>query len=803
MEHRNDLEIVIEQIKHFLLTSLGFWYLYVIAFALAFGFAKFKNRYSKNIYSIYTTIYIESRYAQPEIYAGGIPITPSINLENEIGKLTSYQMNYKVLEQLPEFEFQYYLDRKMAYDLELYKKSPIKITFSPQSDPLYNTKIFITILDNNSLSISIGKHKKEYKIRFGQAFTLGNISFMITKTKHFTSGSIGKKYYIIHKNIKDLAHYYSQNLRIDLRSPNSTILWIWMETSTPYKDIDYLNRLAQEYINQRVSKKNEMAIKTIEFIDRQLSVFQDSLKVAERQMTKFKKSNIINISDQGEQLNQQLQELETQIKTLQLKKAYYNNLLSILQQSNNQNIILPPPEGLGISDEALQSLLNKLTQAIEEKKQATLVVKDEQRLPLTQQINLRIQSLKNTIYKYLIQSIDFTNKNIQDLEKERQKLYTQLLKFPVAEREYLQINRKFEINNKIYTFLMQRRMEAGITLASSRPDAEIIDKALPQTIRFKRRVEYISTVKAVVIAIVIVLLVITLIFILDNKIKSRADIERLTDIPIVGNIVENKTGISIPVTRYPRSSITEAFRSLRTNILYYMVDTPAQVILLTSTVSGEGKTFVSANLAAIFAGTGKKTVILEADLRKPRVQDLFETNHENGIVTYLIGEHSYQEIIHKTDIENLYLIPCGEIPPNPVELIESKKMKELFDRLRQDFEFIIVDSPPVGIVTDALVLANYADIMLFVIRQLYSTRQSIRLLDELKERKKLDRIAIIINGIKTNMLYGLKYGYGYNYGYGYGISYGYGYYEEEKQEPTTFLGKLGKKITQLLYKLFK
>ncbi len=803
MEHRNELEIVIEQAKHFILTSLGFWYLYVIAFILAFGFAKFKNRYSRSVYSIYTTIYIESRYTQPEIYAGGIPISPGINLENEIGKLTSYQMNYDVLRQLPGFENQYFLDRRLAYDIELYKTSPIKITFATQSDPLYNLPIHVTISDTGHITISIGNDKKQQHLAFGQPYTQGNISFMIDKTNNFSGQSIGKHYYIIHKNIKDLAHSYSQKLRIDLRSPNSTILWIWMETTTPQKDIDYLNKLAQQYINQRVNKKNEIAIKTIEFIDHQLGIFLDSLKVAEQQMTQFKKTNITNISDQGQSLNQELKQVETQIKTLQIKKAYYTNLLSLLEQHKDQDLILPPPSIIGINDNGLQNLINKLADAIAQRDKASLIVKDQQRLPTTRQANLQILSLKNSIYQYVLQSIDYTDKAIKNLEQQRQQLYTHLLKFPVAERQYLQLNRKFEINNKIYTFLMQRRMEAGITLASSRPDAEIIDRAQPETIRFKRRVGYISTIKTIVIAIVIVLLIITLIFVLDNKIKSRADVERLTDIPIVGTITENRSEFQIPVIRYPRSSITEAFRSLRTNILYYMVDTPAQVILLTSTVGGEGKTFVSTNLAAIFAGTGKKTIILEADLRKPKVQTYFNIDYEAGIVTYLIGEHEYDQIIHKTFIENLFIIPCGEIPPNPVELIESQKMQELINQLRKEFDIIIIDSPPVGIVTDALVLAKYSDIMLFVIRQLYSTRQSIKLLNELKERKKLDRIAIIVNDIKTNLVYGLKYGYGYSFGYGYGISYGYGYYQEEEEEPTTLWGKINRMIADIIHGIFK
>jgi len=800
MEHKNELQNFLEQIKYFILTSLGYWYLYIIIFLVFFAFSIFKNRYSRNIYSIYTTIFIETRYYQPEIFAGGIPIRPGVNLENEIGKLTSYQLNYTVLTQLPDFEFQYFLKRKMKFDKELYKSSPIKITFSKDSNPLYNTPIFIKILNENQIKIKI--NKKTWNLKFGQDFNYNDITFMITKTQNFSSQLIGKEYYIIHQNLKNLAYKYSQQLKIDLRSPQSTILWLWMETDIPYKDIDYLNKLAEVYIKQRVRKKNEIAIKTIEFIDQQLQIFQDSLRLAEKEMTQFKNINLSIISEQANTANEQLKEIETKIKKLQIKKTFYNNLINILKQQKDE-ILLPPPSVFGINDATLTSLLEKLLQAIEEKNQALLYIKDQERIPLTRHANLKIQNIKNTIHKYLLTSIDYTDKSINDLEKEKQQLYNELLFLPIAERQYLQLNRKFEINNNIYTFLMKRRMEAGITLASSRPDAEIIDRALPETIRFKRRVGYTNPIKTIFLALITVFLIISIIYIADNKIKCQNDIERFTNIPVIGTIIENKSKLKIPVLHYPRSSIAEAFRSLRTNILYYMIDKPIQVILITSTVSNEGKTFVASNLAAIFAGTGKKTLLIEADLRKPKIQEYFNLNYQKGIVTFLIGEHSYEQAIFPTEIKNLYILPSGDIPPNPVELLEADKMRSFLEKLRNDFDFIIIDSPPVGIVTDALVLANYSDLILFVIRQLYSTRQSIKLLNELKSKKKLEHLAIVLNNIKIGVFESLKYGYGYSYGYGYGKSYGYGYYLEEENFNKSTKQKINKFFTKLYYRLFK
>ncbi len=791
----SDLQNIAENLKKYFFLALGYWYIVVIAIALSFTYAKIKNRYAKRIYSIYTTIYIEPYKSRPEIYAGGIPIMSGVNLENEMGILTSYDLNYKVITQLDEFKISYFLKNKFSADKELYKSSPFEVIVdSTSKNPQF--KYFVKILDSKTFEIWKNKEKHK-KLKFGEYFTDGNIKFFILKTQYFSPAYYGRTFYFIKHNVAQLAHEYSQRLKINKRSPNSSILWLWMETSVPYKDIDYLNKLAELYIKQRLEQKNQIAIKTIEFIDNQLKTFSDSLKQAEDLMQNLKQKNI-HITDKGANLNDELKTIELQIKKLEIKQTYYKQLLQILENSDYQSIV--PPAAIGIDDKILDDYLMKLSDAIYSKQIIDLTVKQDQIIPIAKLKQVKIQQIKNSLIQYIKQAISYTQNSIKELKNKKQQIQEELLQIPIAERELMQITRKFDINNQIYTFLMERRMEAGITLASSKPDARVIDKARPETIRFKKKVGYISTTKAIIFSIILAFTIIFLINILDTKIKNKNEIEALTKIPIAGTITHNKTGSILPVINHPRSTIAESFRSLKTNLLYFSIDKPAKKILITSTISSEGKSFIASNLAALFAISNKKTVIVETDLRKPKIHNNFNVDNNVGISTYLIGESQYEQILIKTNIDNLWIIPSGEIPPNPVELLESQKMQKLVKKLEQDFDYIIFDTPPVGIVTDALVIARYSDIFLFVIRLLYSTRQSIKLINDIKSKHGIEKIMIVVNDIRISLMYGIKYGYNYGYGYGYGYSYGYGYYEDESQNSWT--QRISFKIRKLVNKIF-
>jgi capsular exopolysaccharide synthesis family protein len=279
---------------------------------------------------------------------------------------------------------------------------------------------------------------------------------------------------------------------------------------------------------------------------------------------------------------------------------------------------------------------------------------------------------------------------------------------------------------------------------------------------------------AFIIGLIIPLFSIIVLDLLNNKIIDKKDIENGTRVPVVGFISHNASKSELPVSTNPGSPLSESFRSIRTNLKYFVIDIKCPVISVSSTITAEGKTFISANMAAILAMSGKKVLLLGLDLRKPRTHKLFGMNNENGISRLLIGEAEYQEIIQKTEVENLWYAPAGPIPPNPAEMIESLAMTQFIERAKQNFDYIVIDTPPVAIVTDALLVSSYTDFYLFVVRQRYSSKNSLSLVEELYKNENIRQIGIVINDISVSGYYGYGLRYGYSVGYGY--TYDYSYY---------------------------
>lgn len=283
-------------------------------------------------------------------------------------------------------------------------------------------------------------------------------------------------------------------------------------------------------------------------------------------------------------------------------------------------------------------------------------------------------------------------------------------------------------------------------------------------------------VMAIMLGLILPMLGIALIDFLNDRIIDRKDVGKKTRVPVIGYISHYDGKKEIAVIEKPGSALAESFRSVRTALKYYVKENEVAVIAVTSTISSEGKTFISINLAAITAMLGKKVLLIGLDLRKPRINRVFEFHNSAGMSTYLSGNCEFDEIIQKTEIDNLYYAPSGPIPPNPAELIETEQMKKFMERVKKDFDYIIIDTPPVAIVTDTLLLAPYVDVNLFIVRQRYTSRNTLEMIDQLNNQGELKNLAIVINDISLTGYYGYGMRYGYNQGYGY--SYGNNYYSK-------------------------
>jgi capsular exopolysaccharide synthesis family protein len=332
---------------------------------------------------------------------------------------------------------------------------------------------------------------------------------------------------------------------------------------------------------------------------------------------------------------------------------------------------------------------------------------------------------------------------------------------------------------------MEKRIEAGIAKASNVSDNRVIDLARPEMAEIVKPNRNINYAMGFLIGLLIPVALILLFDVLNNSIQDPSHISSKTKVPLLGTIGHNPYESILPVSDKPKSSFAESFRALRTNLDFMLGKADNKVVLVSSTISGEGKSFVASNLAVSLAMLGKRTVLLGLDLRKPKVHNLFDVDNAQGLSTYFIGRDSWNDVVIETSVPNLYVMPAGPIPPNPAELLAGQKLDELINQLKQSYDFIVIDSPPVAVVTDAVLISRLADTTLFVLRHRYTSRNVLDLVEDLSKSKTISNMALLLNDFKKPKGYG--YGYSYNYGYSYGYSYGYdnsygygqGYYTDE------------------------
>ena len=789
------------QIRQYLILSLEYWYLFVLAILISVVFFGYKNKFAYSEYGVYTTVLIKKQGSNPELVAGGLLLSPSRNLDNEMGFIQSYEMVNRVIKEL-DFRISYFLDNKIGYDPELYKNCPFIVELDTSKSQYYYNNIKIKIVDENNFELEIPNFDYSNNYSFGEKISIDNFGFTIYKNDSiFNSSHFKNDYFFYMNNEATLTKTFKDKLKVELSPERSSILWIWIEGKVPQKNIDFLNTMVGFYIEDRLYEKNLIAEKTIDFIDMQLDGFSDSLRKSEDDLQYFKQINSINISDQGQNLLERMQEFDNERKLKIMKQEYYEYMITVAD-NNPEDLLVMSPSILGFSDPVLEQYFIVFSDAIAEQSVLQFSIKEDANLPPNVIRTKEIENLQLKIKQHISQTIKYTKKSLTELDTKVNELQNEIYKLPLAERQMLQITRQFDLNNEIYTFLLQRRMEAGITLASNTPDVTVIDKSRIETMIYNGRNGGGNLPKTFLIAFFIVAIIIFIREVLKNKIESKFELEKLISVPIISSINYNHQKTELPTIEHQKSSISETFRLLRTNLQYSLTDKKEKLIVVSSTISGEGKSFISTNLAAIISATNKKTVIVGLDLRKPKIKEIFELEKNSGVSDYIIGNISYEELIQPTKYKNLFVIAPGTIPPNPAELIDSQKMSNLLDKVKQEFDYVVVDTPPVGIVADALLLIPKADVFLYVIRQDYSNKSSVKLLNEIITNNKLKNVGIVFNGVKKTVKYGLKYGYG---GYGSTYSQGQGYYDDEKlsDKEKNLLKRINEAVLKLFMQIFR
>jgi len=779
-------------IQELLFRYLIHWPWFVVSIIICIACAWGYLRLTTPIYNISATVLIKDEKKgggasmSSELEKMGLEgfVSSSSNVDNEIEVLRSKSLAREVVNNLGLFVT--YMDEDEFPSKELYHTSPVLVSLTHQEADKLPGRMEINMIlqPTGALGVQITVGEKEYRKQFDKLPAVfptdeGTIAFFanndtlsavcpenITKERHITA--------FINRPFSVLKEYVS-SLSIASTSKTTSVVVISLENTNTRRGRDYINKLLEMYNINANNDKNEVAQKTAEFIDERIGIISKELGSTEQDLENFKRSaGITDLSSEAQialtgnaEYEKKRVENQTQI-----------NLVMDLQRYMKGNEYEVLPSNIGLQDAASAGAIDRYNQMLVERKR--LLRTSTENNPTIINLDTSIRAMRTNVQA----TLDATLKGLQitkeDLAREASRYSRRINDAPTQERQFVSIARQQEIKSGLYLMLLQKREENAITLAATANNAKIIDEALADDnpISPKKTIVYLA---ALVLGVGLPVGVIYLIGLTKFKIEGRADVEKLTSLPVVGDIplADEKTG-SIAVFENQNNLMSETFRNVRTN-LQFMLENGKNVILVTSTISGEGKSFISANLAISLSLLGKKVVIVGLDIRKPGLNKVFNIpKKEHGITQYLTNTTAnLMDFVQPSDInKNLFILPGGTVPPNPTELLARGGLEKAIETLKANFDYVILDTAPVGMVTDTLLIGRVADLSVYVCRADYTHKAEFTLINELAENNKLPNLCIAVNGLDLNSRkYGYYYGYGkygkyYGYGYGYGEKHG-------------------------------
>lgn len=780
--------------KNRLLIYKNIYFICIAAFLIA---AFLVNIFSVKKYANRTTIYItepanNSLLSSSEMmpYAGRLDNQKIV--ENELEVLQSYSLIRSVFNDL-DLKVTYFstkdnilanifLNTLLTRKTEHYDDCPVRVILDPSVPQPINMIFKINFLNDNEFTIeSTGKKVQLYnyiddkvvsyvpdipfgnkRFRFGDEIRTNYFNFRVIKDDDFNKDfTADRNLFFYFNNINDLTLEYKSAIKAKPTSKNSTIIEITLKESNRKKVTDFLNTLTSVYLEKNLVKKNRIASSTVDFINTQISDVTDSLTNAESTLMNFRTSEgVTDLNYQGQQLLEQLTYLKDQKATLETQKNYYESLRNYLS-ANSDISNLSTPSIMDVVDPELINLVNNLI-LLNEQRTKLIRNNSNQQSSYPDELNAQIEQMKKDLYEIINNNLNSLEVLLNEVNYRIRNVNSQISEIPKTELKLQSIERKFEKTEDIYGYLLQKRSDAQIAKVSSMPDYEIVDPA----ILFMSRTAWPKTKLNYLLAFLFALILPTsyVLFkdLLNNKITDTDKIEQITELPILGRIFHNYHRSKLVVNDHPNSSVTECFRSIRTNFQFFSDGGKKQIILVTSTTSEEGKTFCSMNLASIFALNGHKTVLLEFDLRRPKIYQEFASNNMIGISSFLIDKAILEDIILPTQIENMDFIPAGPAAPNPAELISSERTAELIDKLREMYDYIIIDSAPAGILAETHILMKYTDLNVLLMRINKTIKEAFKQTIKNIEANNFMNVSLIINDIYINRE-SYKYGYDRKY----------------------------------------
>jgi capsular exopolysaccharide synthesis family protein len=764
--------------RKYIFLILNNWYWFLLTLFISLGTGYLINRYTLPKYQVKAVLLIEDDKNSSDIFDEFRSVRYFRNraqMANEIAKLNSFSLHRRTIDSLG-WSLLWTAHGRVAAIIPMYdeNKSPFSIEIDSSSSTWYLNKDFeIDLINEATIHLEL-KNKIDTNIVVNEWVNLDGWKFKISLVRDAGFAS----YSFIFFDPNTLARRFRSKLEIEADEDLGTVITITSTGQIPDMEIDYINKLCENYIAIGLERKRLIAENTIDFIDEQISIIRDSLNQSERQLLSFRlANNIVDLSREGEMAYQKLSRFYEQKVNLVFERNYYNYLDDYIRSNSSADAIVTPTL-VDANDPLLLEQVSELQSLYQEKEK--LEFSAEKNNPGLEIIELQIRATREK----LIQIIEGLKKNnelaLRQIEAEERLIESQLRNLPRSEQELLNIRRKHEVINQFYTFLLEKQAEAGINKASTISNIRILDRADSFNVtKIGTKKSFIYLI-ALIMGIFIPVGILILTDILDTRVKELNDITRSTAIPIIGVVSHNKSGDQLPVITEPGSAFSESFRHIRTNLDFLLKSSGDKAIMVTSTISGEGKSFIALNLASVLALSNKSVLLCGMDLRRPTLHKVFFFENQSGISQILIGNKSISESIQKTSQKNLHFLPSGPIPPNPAELLDSKTMSELMTEIKNSYDFVIIDTPPLALVTDAQIISKYSDLNILVIRQNYSRKEMFSLINE-TNNKSISPNSLIINDIRPSRALGYYYGYGYSYGYGYGYhsEYGKDYFKYE------------------------
>jgi capsular exopolysaccharide synthesis family protein len=766
-----------KKIRAFQRKLLRNWYWFVLFAGLGVTAAYAYSYYAPAEYQAKSTILVqsESNVLKGKDFFDENAGKKGINIQDHIGVLKSRSLSMQVLKSLG-WETSWYT-RQLFDEVDLYGQEPFILIENLVVDNPKNVPLNVIMLSDTEYSVGFEGNEQlpafSEKVRFGELFDNGHFSFVLEKNPEvIVQQNIAFK--LILNDFASMALNYSGKLEVSLDDLKGKIIALKLTGSHKQRVVDFINELSKEYIKYNLKEKNRVSENTVRFIDMQLDGVADSLHNAGNLYSNFQSQNkSLDIQQDANLIRSDVKKLEEEYALAERKLNHYKNINDYLRKSEHFKRVegnlsndfgsdksgstVVVPAVMDIADPVMNSLVMKLGELTSKKEVLSFSVKDNDpnMLVLEKEIKYTKQSLKENLTNLLIRAQGDLNSISRRLNAKK----SMITVLPEMEQKFTDIKRRYDLNNDLYNFLLKKRAEAEITIASNVPNSQILDQASVLATSKVAPKTFFNLIAGFMVGIMIPFFYLKLRSYLNNRIESLHEIERESNIPLMGIISHNKNKKELIVSKRPRAAITETFRSLRTDLENQLEDGEQHVISVQSFMPGEGKSFVSVNLAAILALNHRKVLLVETDMRKPKLSKLFGCDGTSGMSSYLEEEENFNDIVCPTQIENLSFIPAGPLPENPAELLANGKFKRFMETVRRKYNYIVMDSAPTSVVTDGILTGKYADVNLFVLRHRYSKKGQMKYINKLVDKGSLKNVSLVVNDFKPNGTDPIKIGY--------------------------------------------